>query len=47
MVHHFGSAVGFLFLAAVASAALAILYFFMPETRDKRMLNPTVGEPTL
>jgi len=35
IVHHFGSNVGFLFLAAVASAALGILYFFMPETRDK------------
>ena len=35
IVHHFGFNVGFLFLAAVASAALGILYFFMPETRDK------------
>jgi MFS family permease len=35
IVHHFGSNVGFLFLATVASAAFAILYFFMPETRDK------------
>jgi predicted MFS family arabinose efflux permease len=35
IVHHFGSNVGFLFLAAVASAALGILYFFMPETVDK------------
>jgi hypothetical protein len=25
---------GFLFLAGVASAALAVLYFFMPETRN-------------
>jgi predicted MFS family arabinose efflux permease len=32
IVHHFGSNAGFLFLAAVASAALGILYFFMPET---------------
>ena len=36
IVHHFGSNAGFLFLAAVASAAFGILYFFMPETRDKR-----------
>jgi len=41
IVHHFGSAAGFLFLAAVASAAFGIFYFFMPETRDKRSLNPT------
>ncbi len=32
IVHHFGSTAGFLFLAAVAAAAFAILYFFMPET---------------
>jgi predicted MFS family arabinose efflux permease len=42
MVHHFGSNAGFLFLAAVASAAFGILYFFMPETRDKQFLNPTL-----
>ncbi len=35
IVHHFGSKLGFLFLAWVASAALGILYFFMPETVDK------------
>ncbi|MGD0263205.1 MAG: MFS transporter [Verrucomicrobiota bacterium] len=39
IVHHFGSNAGFLFLAAVASAALGILYFFMPETRNKRPLT--------
>jgi len=33
IVHHFGYRIGFLFLAAVASLALAILYFYMPETR--------------
>jgi len=32
IVHHFGSSAGFLFLAAVAAAAFAILYSFMPET---------------
>jgi predicted MFS family arabinose efflux permease len=37
IVHHVGSRAGFLFLAAVASAAVAILYFFMPETRNTRM----------
>jgi MFS family permease len=42
IVHHFGSNAGFLFLAAVASAAFGILFFFMPETRDKRFLNPTL-----
>ena len=47
IVHHFGSNVGFLFLAAVAAAALGILYFFMPETRDKHFLKPTQGAPTL
>jgi predicted MFS family arabinose efflux permease len=47
IVHHFGSNAGFLFLAAVASAALGILWLFMPETRDKLFLNPpTEGAPT-
>jgi MFS family permease len=36
LVHHFGYDVGFLSLAAVALAALVILYFWMPETRDLR-----------
>jgi predicted MFS family arabinose efflux permease len=39
IVHHFNFDVGFLFLAAVATAALAILYFFMPETRDQKFLG--------
>lgn len=26
--------------AAIASAAFGILFFFMPETRDKKFLNP-------
>ena len=47
IVHHFGSNVGFLFLATVASAALGILYFFMPETVDKgsppRIVRPGVA----
>ncbi len=30
---------GFLFLAAIAAMAFSILYFFMPETRDKSFLN--------
>jgi MFS family permease len=38
IVHHFSFDAGFLFLAAVAAAALAILYFFMPETRDQKFL---------
>jgi predicted MFS family arabinose efflux permease len=37
IVHHFNPNAGFLFLAAVAAAAFAILYFFMPETREKRL----------
>ena len=36
LVHHFGYRTGFLFLAGVAWAALAILYFWMPETRELR-----------
>jgi MFS family permease len=47
IVHHFGSNAGFLFLAAVATAAFGILYLFMPETRDQRFLTPTRGAPTL
>jgi MFS family permease len=34
IVHHAGSNAGFLFLAAVATAAFVILFVFMPETRD-------------
>jgi MFS family permease len=41
IVHHFGANAGFLFLGAVASAAFAILYFLMPETRDQRFSHPT------
>jgi predicted MFS family arabinose efflux permease len=47
IVHHFGSNAGFLFLAAVATAAFGILYMFMPETRDQRFLTPTRGAQTL
>ena len=39
IVHHFGFNTGFLFLAAVAAAAFVILYFFMPETREKHFLS--------
>ena len=39
IVHHFGYNTGFLFLATVAGVALGILYFFMPETRDKQFLK--------
>jgi predicted MFS family arabinose efflux permease len=45
IVHHFSFNAGFLFLAAVALAAFGILYFFMPETRDKRFLKSTQGAP--
>ena len=37
IVHHFNYQAGFLFLSAVAAAALALLYIFMPETRGKRV----------
>ena len=37
IVHHIGFRAGFLFLAGVASAALAILYFFMPETQNTQL----------
>jgi predicted MFS family arabinose efflux permease len=50
IVHHFGSNAGFLFLAAIAAAALGILYFFMPETCDQilepKYLNPLQGAPS-
>jgi predicted MFS family arabinose efflux permease len=34
IVHHMGFRAGFVFLAGVASGSLAVLYFFMPETRN-------------
>jgi MFS family permease len=37
IVHHVSANAGFLFLAAVALAALAILAVFMPETRHTRL----------
>jgi hypothetical protein len=37
IVHHSNFDAGFLFLGAVATAAFGILYFFMPETRDKHI----------
>jgi MFS family permease len=37
IVHHVGFRAGFLFLVGVASAAFAILYLFMPETRNIRL----------
>ncbi len=46
IVRHFGYNTGFLFLATVAAVALGILYFFMPETRDKQFLNSTQGAAT-
>ena len=39
IVHTFGYPAGFLFLGAIAAAALAILYFFMPETGKKHTLS--------
>jgi MFS family permease len=46
IVHYFGYNAGFLFLASLAAVALAILYFFMPETRNKQFLNPIQGATT-
>ena len=37
IVHHLGYNSGFIFLAMVAAVALAILYFFMPETAKVRV----------
>jgi predicted MFS family arabinose efflux permease len=37
IVHRVGFHAGFLFLEGVASAAFAILYFVMPETRNSRL----------
>jgi MFS family permease len=39
IVHHFSFDAGFLFLAAIAATAFSILYFFMPETREKSFFN--------
>jgi hypothetical protein len=39
IVHRFNYNVGFLFLATIAAVAFGILYFLMPETRDKQVLN--------
>jgi sugar phosphate permease len=34
LVHHFDYPTGFLLLAAAASGAAIVLYFYMPETRQ-------------
>ena len=39
IVHHSSFNTGFVFLAAIAAAAFGVLYFFMPETREKRGVN--------
>jgi MFS family permease len=39
IVHHSSFNTGFVFLAAIAAAAFGVLYFFMPETREKRRVN--------
>ncbi len=36
IVHHFSFRAGFQFLASIAMVAYAVLYVFMPETRDHR-----------
>jgi predicted MFS family arabinose efflux permease len=40
IVHQFGYTAGFLFLGAIAAAALLILYFFMPETGPNQATSP-------
>jgi MFS family permease len=42
IVHRLGFDAGFLFLAAIAAAAFSILYFFVPETRERAFLNEHV-----
>jgi len=42
IVHHYSFNAGFLFLAAIAALAFIVLYFFMPETREKRFLKEPV-----
>ena len=37
IAHYLGNNAAFLFLASVAVAAFLILFFFMPETRDKKI----------
>ena len=39
IVYYFGFDAGFLFLAAIAATVFSILYFIMPETREKNFLN--------
>jgi predicted MFS family arabinose efflux permease len=46
IVHHFNYNAAFLFLAAVASIAFGILYFFMPETQDKTFPISAQGTTT-
>jgi MFS family permease len=45
IVHHFGYSAGFLFLSAVATVAVGILAFFMPET--KLADQPALGQKEL
>jgi predicted MFS family arabinose efflux permease len=47
IVHKFGYIAGFLFLGAIAAAALAILYFFMPETGQKHTSSRSLRAPPL
>ena len=47
IVHHSSYNVGFLFLAAVAAAGLAILWFFMPETNQSEADVADSGFPVI
>jgi predicted MFS family arabinose efflux permease len=44
IVHHAGSRAGFLFLAAVAAGAFALLFFGMPETRERDVEEPHAAD---
>jgi predicted MFS family arabinose efflux permease len=45
IVHRFGYHAGFLFLASVAAAAFLLLWFAMPETRDRPAPSSHTGRP--
>jgi len=43
IVHHFSYRIGFLFLATIAAAAVAMLGMFLPETRESKKLTKSKG----
>jgi predicted MFS family arabinose efflux permease len=46
IAHHFGNNAGFLFLAAIASVAFVVLFFFMPETLGKTSTKSSITVPS-